>query len=57
MACSITSGQFAGDAAAYYVLGTAFVLPEEREPSRVRARWLATKCFARGGMGMCLAWP
>jgi len=38
MACSVTSGQFAGDAAAYYVLGTAFVLPEEREPSRVRAR-------------------
>ncbi len=55
MACSVTSGQFAGDAAAYYVLGTAFVLPEEREPSRVRTRWLTTSAIFV--VTWACAWP
>ena len=34
--CSMASGQFGADQEVYYVLGTAYLVPEELEPSRVR---------------------
>ena len=35
-AVSLISGSFAEDSAVYYVVGTAYVDPEEREPSKGR---------------------
>ena len=36
VACSIASGQFGEDKEVYYVLGTAYLNPDELEPGRVR---------------------
>lgn len=36
MACSVSTLQFANDPSHYYAVGTAFVLPDEHEPSKGR---------------------
>lgn len=48
MACSISSLTFANDPTQYYIVGTAFVLPEEMEPSKV-SRPYRLRPLARAG--------
>ena len=37
MACSVNSVTFKDDPSEYYVVGTAYVLPDEMEPCKVRS--------------------
>lgn len=41
--CSIASGRFGTDPEAYFVLGTAFLNPDEREPMRVRGTLICSQ--------------
>lgn len=46
MACSVASMSLGDDAAAHYVVGTAYAVPEEPEPSKVGG-WVGPQGFVR----------
>ena len=53
---SLASVTFAGDDTPYYALGTAYVKPEEYEPSKGRILLLAYRC-GEGKVALELLWP
>lgn len=51
--CSIASGRFGTDPEAYFVLGTAFLNPDEREPMRVRTLSIPQRACSSRGCRVC----